>query len=118
VNIWSRSPTTRPLLASGPLTGKYTRTDLPRGLRRFGKPFRRRDLVALEPVTALLQEIGVLYGKTPGQVALRWVIENDTVLPIPGAKNRKQASANAEALIFQLTQDEIHALDTATRAWR
>jgi aryl-alcohol dehydrogenase-like predicted oxidoreductase len=26
------------------------------------------------------------YGKTPAQVALRWLIENDTVLPIPGAK--------------------------------
>ena len=105
-------------LASGALTGRYTRTNRPRGLRRFGKPFRGRDLTALEPVTALLQQIGARYGKTPGQVALRWLIENDTVLPIPGAKNRKQATANAEALTFQLTQDEMDALDTATRAWR
>jgi aryl-alcohol dehydrogenase-like predicted oxidoreductase len=104
-------------LASGALTGRYTRTNRPRGLRRFGKPFRGRDLTALEPVTALLQQIGARYGKTPGQVALRWLIENDTVLPIPGAKNRKQATANAEALTFQLTQDEIDALDTATEAW-
>jgi len=104
-------------LASGALAGRYTRTNRPRGLRRFGKPFRGRDLTALEPVTALLQQIGARYGKTTGQVALRWLIENDTVLPIPGAKNRKQATANAEALTFQLTQDEIDALDTATQAW-
>jgi diketogulonate reductase-like aldo/keto reductase len=51
-------------------------------------------------------------------VALRWLIENDVVLPIPGAKNRKQAAANAEALTFHLEQDEIEALDAATRAWR
>jgi aryl-alcohol dehydrogenase-like predicted oxidoreductase len=56
--------------------------------------------------------------KTPAQVALRWLIENDTVLPIPGAKNRKQATQNAAALTFHLTQDEIEALDAATRALR
>ena len=48
-------------------------------------------------------------------MALRWLIENDTVLPIPGAKNRRQATANAEALTFHLTPDEIDALATATR---
>ena len=104
-------------LASGGLTGKYTRTNRPRGLRRFAKPFRSRDLAALEPVTSLLQQIGARHGKTPAQVALRWLIENDTVLPIPGAKNRKQAAANAEALAFSLERGEIDALDAATRAW-
>jgi len=29
------------------------------------------------------------------QVALRWLIENESVLPIPGAKNGKQAADNA-----------------------
>jgi aryl-alcohol dehydrogenase-like predicted oxidoreductase len=105
-------------LASGALTGRYSRTNRPRGLRRFAKPFRGRDLTALEPITALLHQIGTRYGRTPGQVALRWLIENDTVLPIPGAKNRKQAAANAEALTFHLEQDEIDALDAATRAWQ
>ncbi len=104
-------------LASGGLTGKYTRTNRPRGLRRFAKPFRSRDLAALEPVTSLLQQIGARHGKTPAQVALRWLIENDTVLPIPGAKNRRQAAANAEALAFSLEQGEIDAFDAATRAW-
>lgn len=51
-------------------------------------------------------------------MALRWLIENDIVLPIPGAKNRKQATENAAALTFHLAQDEIEALDTATRGLR
>ena len=93
-------------LASGALTGRYTPTN------------RRRGLATLEPITALLWEIGERYGKTPAQVALRWLIENDTVLPIPGAKNRKQATENAGALTFHLTPDEIGALETATRTLR
>lgn len=105
-------------LASGALTGKYNRANRPKGLRRFRRPFDGRTLASLEPVAALLREIGERYDKTPAQVALRWVIENDTILPIPGAKNRTQAMANAEALTFQLTQDEIDILETATRAWR
>jgi len=105
-------------LASGALTGRYSAGNRPRGLRRFAKPFRRRDLAALEPITTLLRQIGERYGKTPGQVALRWLIENDLVLPIPGAKNRQQAAANAEALTFQLTAEEVDALASATRDWR
>lgn len=105
-------------LASGALTGRYSPSNRRRGLRRFFKPFRGRGLAALEPITALLREIGERYGNTPAQVALRWLIENDIVLPIPGAKNRKQATENAAALTFHLAQDEIEALDTATRGLR
>ena len=79
------------------------------------RPFRGRGLATLEPITALLREIGEHYGKSPAQVALRWLIENDAVLPIPGAKNRSQATTNAGALTFHLTQDEMAALDAATR---
>ena len=50
---------------------------------------------------ALLREIGERYGKSPAQVALRWLIENETVLPIPGAKNGRQAADNAGALSFR-----------------
>lgn len=80
--------------------------------------FRRQGLEALAPVVALLREIGGRYGKSPAQVALRWLIENETVLAIPGAKNGAQAADNAGALSFALTPPEIAALDQATLAWR
>ena len=54
----------------------------------------------------------------PRQVALRWLIENPNVLPIPGAKNGKQAADNAGAISFSLTSAEVEALDQATLAWR
>ncbi len=70
------------------------------------------------PVVNLLREIGERYGKSPAQVALRWLIENERVLPIPGAKNGQQAADNAGALAFCLTAAEMDALNQATIAWR
>lgn len=105
-------------LASGALTGKYGAGARPRGLRRFMGHFRGKGPEAIAPVVALLHEIGKQYDRSPAQVALRWLIENETVLPIPGAKNGMQAAANAGALTFALTPAEIEALDRATLAWR
>jgi aryl-alcohol dehydrogenase-like predicted oxidoreductase len=39
-------------------------------------------------------------------------------MPIPGAKNARQAAQNAGALGWTLTPAEIAALDEATQAWR
>jgi aryl-alcohol dehydrogenase-like predicted oxidoreductase len=105
-------------LASGALTGKYGAGARPSGLRRFFPYFRGKGLEAVEPVVNLLREIGERYGKRPAQVALRWLIENERVLPIPGAKNGQQAADNAGALSFCLTPAEIDALNQATLDWR
>ena len=105
-------------LASGALSGKYVAGTRPTGFRRFMKYFRGKGLEAVAPVVALLREIGGRYSKIPAQVALRWLIENESVLPIPGAKNGQQAADNAGALSFCLTPTEIEALNQATMAWR
>lgn len=105
-------------LASGALTGKYKAGDKPTGLRRFMSTFRNEGVEAAAPVVALLCEIGDRYSKSPAQVSLRWLIENESVLPIPGAKNGEQAADNAGALSFSLTPAEIEALDQATIAWQ
>jgi aryl-alcohol dehydrogenase-like predicted oxidoreductase len=105
-------------LAMGVLTGKYRPGDRPKGIRRFGRYFRGDGLKRAQPVVALLREIGEGHAKTPAQVALRWLIEREGVLPIPGAKNGRQAAGNAEALSFSLVAAEIEALDQATTAWR
>jgi diketogulonate reductase-like aldo/keto reductase len=73
---------------------------------------------ALQPVIELLREIGERYSKSPSQIALRWLIENEIVLPIPGAKNSKQAAENAGALSFSLSPEEVEALSQATVAWK
>ena len=80
--------------------------------------FRRGQRESIAKVVELLREIGTAHTTGPTQVALRWLIENDTVLPIPGAKNEAQARVNAEALTFSLSADEVGALAQATTAWR
>jgi aryl-alcohol dehydrogenase-like predicted oxidoreductase len=106
-------------LAGGALTGKYLEGQRPRGIRRFMMPYFRGDTQAgLAPVVALLRQIGERYGMTPAQVAIRWLMEQPNVLPIPGAKNGRQAASNAEALAFGLNPDEVEALNRATVVWR
>jgi aryl-alcohol dehydrogenase-like predicted oxidoreductase len=105
-------------LASGALTGKYLDGSRPVGIRRFREPFRGSKFHALRPIVTLLRLIGDRYGKTPGQVALRWLLEQENVVPIPGAKNADQARHNAGALSFTLTPDELRYLNEATMAWR
>lgn len=101
-------------LAGGALTGKYLSGEKPRGLRRLMPNFRGKGLETVGNVVNLLREIGEHYGKEPAHVAIRWLMEKENVLPIPGAKNARQATANAEVLTFSLTPDEIKALDEST----
>lgn len=103
-------------LAMGALTGKYSATARATGIRSFTANFRGKGMLAVQAVVGLLREIGERYSKTPSQIALRWLIEKENVIAIPGAKNGKQASENAGALSFSLTQSEIDALDHSTMA--
>jgi aryl-alcohol dehydrogenase-like predicted oxidoreductase len=106
-------------LAMGALTGKYSTKNRAGGFfRRILPNFSRKAMDAVQPVVKLLREIGERYSKTPSQVALRWLIENKNVLPIPGAKNSRQATENAGTLSFSLTPEEVQMLDQATLAWR
>ena len=106
-------------LAGGRLTGKYSAQNKASGFfRRILPQYNRKALDAIQPVIKLLREIGDRYSKTPSQIAIRWLIENPIVLPIPGAKNSKQANENAGALSFALTPEEVEALSQATLVWR
>ncbi|MBT3315108.1 MAG: aldo/keto reductase [Anaerolineae bacterium] len=95
-------------LGMGLLTGKYTVDSPPPGMR--GRRFSR-ILPKLPPLLKLMTQIGQDHGgKSNAQIALNWLICKGT-MPIPGAKNAKQAEANAGALGWQLTEDQVAALD-------
>ena len=93
-------------LAQGILTGKFPPGTTAPGVRRFRSDFRGRNLKAAEPVVSLLKEIGQAHGRTPGQVALSWLLRQEGVVPIPGALGWEMAAGEAEAL------------DRATLSWR
>jgi pyridoxine 4-dehydrogenase len=58
-----------------------------------------------------MRKIGEEYGgKTPAQVAINWCIAKGTI-PIPGAKNARQAEDNVGALGWLLADDDVAELD-------
>jgi aryl-alcohol dehydrogenase-like predicted oxidoreductase len=99
-------------LAKGLLTGKYGPEAPPPGLR--GRLTSRARLGAIQPLVTLMRTIGQDHdGKSPAQVALNWIIAKGAI-PIPGAKNGRQARENGSAMGWRLTDSEVAALDLAS----
>lgn len=100
-------------LEKGLLTGKYSVDAPPPGSRGRMYPSL---LPKIGPLLKLMTEIGQDHGgKSNVQVALNWLICKGA-LPIPGAKNAKQARENAGGLGWKLTDEETAKLDEASDA--
>ena len=59
---------------------------------------------------AVLERIGRRYGKTPAQVALRWLVQQEQVATIPKATSREHLEANMAAFDFELTETEMREI--------
>ena len=93
-------------LGQGRLTGKYSAKNPPPGKRGFSA----HPMETVDQVVAELRRIGEAHQRTPGQVALNWIMAKGAV-PIPGAKNEAQALENAGAMGWELGADDVAALD-------
>jgi len=100
-------------LKMGMLTGKYDAWHRPSGWHRRG--FEAAYFTRWNNLMDTVRDIGARVGKSPAQVALNWCIAKGTV-PIPGAKNERQAVDNAGALGWRLAPDHIAILDEANTA--
>ena len=97
-------------LCLGILTGKYTDpSTYPKGLR--GLLFRRLVPEA-QSLLNCLKAIAQYRNKTMAQVAINWCIAKGAI-PIPGAKNVKQAQDNIAVLGWRLDAGEVAELDRA-----
>jgi len=107
-------------LEKGLVTGKYQSGPKPTDeVRKNNRMLRDENLAEIGNLVAALKDIGARHGKTPGQVALRWLMQQPgTVVPIPGAKTAAQAEENAGAEGWALTATEIRALSDASAALR
>lgn len=106
-------------LGRGVLTGKYQPGDSAPDARRFMGQFKDAQLADMQPLLAALQAIGEAHGgKSSAQVALNWLARQPQVLPIPGAKNEKQARDNAAAISWSMTDEEAAQLDELSRPFR
>jgi aryl-alcohol dehydrogenase-like predicted oxidoreductase len=115
-------------LASGLLTGKFTRDstfagDDHRQYNRHGEAFDVGETfsgVDFEQGLAAVEELRPLVpdGATMAQLALRWILEFDAVSTvIPGAKTPEQARANAAAADLQgLSDDTMNRIAELYRA--
>ncbi len=58
----------------------------------------------------VLQEIGKTYGKTPSQVVLRWLVQQD-IAAIPKASTLEHLKKNIEIFDFTLSDADMRAID-------
>ncbi len=57
-----------------------------------------------------LKEIGEVYGKTPAQVALRWLIQQEKVAAIPKAASEEHLESNLDVFDFELNDEEMERI--------
>ncbi|PSB08735.1 2,5-didehydrogluconate reductase [Pleurocapsa sp. CCALA 161] len=99
-------------LDQGLLTGKYTpeNREKVQGARKIDPKFSTAGLSKIEPVISNLQQLAEKYAKTPAQIALNWLMAQENVIPIPGAKNAQQAQDNAGAMGWKLSAEDAEQL--------
>ncbi|MFB6102151.1 MAG: aldo/keto reductase [Haloplanus sp.] len=63
----------------------------------------------------VLARLGRTYGKSPAQVAIRWVVQHDGVCAIPKATSRDHLAANLDVFDFELTEAEMERIRRPSR---
>lgn len=110
VTILAYSP-----LSQGVLTGKFSSTNVPKGPR---SAIVRATVDKAQPLINIMKDMAKTKSEalnlevTPSQIALNWCISKGTV-PIPGARNVRQATDNCNVLKWSLEEDDVRALDQA-----
>ncbi len=64
-----------------------------------------------------LMAIGKIYGKTPEQVSMRWLLQHDLVV-IPKTSQFNRLEENMALFDFELTPDQMHQIDQLDRGER
>ena len=103
-------------LGRGFLTGQIqSPEDLEEGdFRRSNPRFRGENFQRNLDLVARVEEIADEKGRTPGQIALAWVLSRgDDVVPIPGTKRVRYLEENAESVDVELTDEELERLEQA-----
>lgn len=103
-------------MGSGLLTGAMTRqriASLPKeDWRHRSAEFQEPKLTHNLKLVDRLRTLGARRGRTPGEVAIAWVLRHPAVTgAIAGARNARQVEENIRAMEFQLTLDEISELE-------
>jgi len=110
-------------LGRGLLTGKFhDNPDLIKRrhiFRRYYASLNKKKLKKSLPVVEALKSIALKYQVTPSQIALNWVInvQGETIVTIPGATKVGQATDNAGAMKFELSEDDLGYLNEVSSSF-
>lgn len=66
----------------------------------------------------VIREIAENHGKSPVQVALRWLIEQENVVAIPKATSREHLEENIDVFDFHLSDEEFERIDRLEKGTR
>ena len=105
-------------MQSGLLAGAMTRS---RVAKLPDSDWRSRDLEFTEPrlsknlaLVERLRKVGRKYGRSPGQVAVAWVLHNLAVTAaIVGARSAQQVEQNVGAADLDLTDDDVAEIEAS-----
>lgn len=103
-------------LASGLLTGKYTKTQTftSDDWQSRNPNFQGERYQAILAGVDILAEIGQAYNASPSQVALAWYLKNPNIAAlIPGARIAAQLHDNLKALDVALSDEDYQKIDVA-----
>jgi aryl-alcohol dehydrogenase-like predicted oxidoreductase len=130
-SLWTRDPEDGPLaacrdlgigfvayspLGRGFLTGQIASpADLEEGdFRRDNPRFQGENFQRNLDLVARVEEIADEKGRTPGQIALAWLLSRgEDVVPIPGTKRVRYLEENAEAVDVELSDEELERIEQA-----
>jgi aryl-alcohol dehydrogenase-like predicted oxidoreductase len=103
-------------MGSGLLTGTMTReriADLPEDdWRRRGPQFQEPLVTRNLKIADKLKEIAARHGRSPGEVAVAWVLRNSVVTgAIVGVRSREQVAGVIGAMDFRLGEGEVNEIE-------
>ncbi len=104
-------------LAQGLLTGKFNRDNRPQGDNREGNAlFKGETYDKAVDAVEQFKSIAEKYGVSTGNLSLQWLLGQPGVTSvIVGARNAEQASDNAKAAGFQISDEDRAAIDRIGR---
>ncbi len=104
-------------LAQGLLTGKFSPQHQFDGEdnRASNKLFQGENYIHAQTALAQLRPIAESKGISLAQLALAWVMAQDSIVAIAGARNPDQARDNAQAAQVKLSESELAEIDAIGR---
>jgi len=100
-------------LAGGALTGKYlSKNDSPKRLKEGSRRVNEKSLVIAAEVVKIAEEINC----SPGNVALRWVMQQKgVIIPVVGARNSAQLKDNLKSLDVKISAEQLNRLNEVSK---